>query len=81
MIFQAIGRMTYSTESGADRGTVYYYRNLLNARYVKGEVKNAYRGYKHLYYTYIYIYIIYIYIYTFIHYTFILLMPFAVGSL
>lgn len=43
--------MTYSTESGADRGTVYYYRNLLNARNVKGEVKNAYRGYKHLYYT------------------------------
>ena len=43
--------MTYNTESAGDRGTAYYYRNLLNARNVKGEVKNAYRGYKHLYYT------------------------------
>ena len=26
-------------------------RNLLNARNVKGDVKNSYRAYKHLYYT------------------------------
>lgn len=43
--------MTYSTKSVNDRGTMHYYRNLLNARNVKGKVKNAYRPYKILYYT------------------------------
>lgn len=32
--------------SAQDRGTVYYYRNLLNARDVVGKVKNAYRPHK-----------------------------------
>lgn len=50
-IFQAIYKLTFSTESAQDRGTVYYYRNLLNARDVKGKVKNAYRPHKMLYYT------------------------------
>lgn len=43
--------MTYNTQSSRDRGTLYYYKNLLNARNVKGEVKNSYRAYKHLFYT------------------------------
>lgn len=43
--------MTFSTKSAQDRGTVYYYRNLLNARDVKGKVKNAYRPHKMLYYS------------------------------
>ena len=50
-IFQAIYKMTYSTSSSRDRGTVYYYRNLLNARNVKGDVKNSFRAHKYLYYT------------------------------
>lgn len=50
-IFQAIYKLTFSTESAQDRGPVYYYRNLLNARDVKGKVKNAYRPHKMLYYT------------------------------
>lgn len=48
---QAICRLTYSTESGRDRGSVYYFRNVLNARNVKGDVRNHYRAYKLLYYT------------------------------
>jgi hypothetical protein len=48
---QAIYKLTYNTGSGADPGTMYYYRNLLNLRNVKGNVKNAYRPYKLLYYT------------------------------
>ncbi|XP_053380076.1 uncharacterized protein LOC123537039 [Mercenaria mercenaria] len=48
---EAIHRTTYNTESSRDRGTIYYYRNFLNARNVKGGVKNSYRAYKHLYYT------------------------------
>lgn len=48
---EAIHKLSYSTESGADPGTMYYYRNLLNMRNVKGNVKNAYRPYKQLYYT------------------------------
>ena len=47
---QAICRLTYNTESTGDRGTAYYFRNFLDARDVKGEVKNAYRPYKLLYY-------------------------------
>lgn len=43
--------MTYSTSSQRDRGTVYYFRNILNARNVKYDVKNAFRAYKMLYYT------------------------------
>ena len=43
--------MTYDTGSAKDRGTAYYYRNLLNLRNVKSDVKNAYRPYKLLYYT------------------------------
>ena len=50
-LLQAINRITYSTSSSRDRGTMYYYRNLLNARNVKGDVKNSYRAYKYLYYT------------------------------
>ncbi|WAR03956.1 LOW QUALITY PROTEIN: hypothetical protein MAR_010514 [Mya arenaria] len=48
---EAIHRLSYNTQSSRDRGTVHYYRNLLNARNVKGEVKNSYRAYKQLYYT------------------------------
>ncbi|XP_056014422.1 uncharacterized protein LOC125649436 [Ostrea edulis] len=48
---EAICRLTYSTDSGGDRGTACYFRNLLDARNVKGDVKNAYRPYKLLYYT------------------------------
>ncbi|VDI70700.1 Hypothetical predicted protein [Mytilus galloprovincialis] len=48
---EAICKLTFSTSSAQDRGTAYYYRNLLNARNVKHEVKNSYRAYKHLYYT------------------------------
>ena len=49
-ILQAICRLTYDTKSGTDRGTAYYYRNLLDSKDVKGEVKNAYRAYRLLYY-------------------------------
>ncbi|XP_033759941.1 uncharacterized protein LOC117342076 [Pecten maximus] len=48
---EAIWKLTYSTNSGKDRGTAYYYRNLLNARNVKKDVKNSYRAYKFLYYS------------------------------
>lgn len=41
--------MTFSTESASDPGTVYYYRNVLNMRNVKGKVKNSYRPHKMLY--------------------------------
>ena len=44
-------KQTYSTQSANDRGTMYYFRNILNARNVKGKVKNSYRGYKMLYRT------------------------------
>ncbi|XP_056006722.1 uncharacterized protein LOC125651350 [Ostrea edulis] len=47
---EAIHKLTYSTYSAMDRGTVYYYRNFLNMRNVKGHVYNAYRAYKMLYY-------------------------------
>jgi hypothetical protein len=43
--------LTFSTSSGKDRGTAYYFRNLLNCRNIKGDVKNSYRAYKMLYYT------------------------------
>ena len=49
-LLKAICKLTYKTDSGSDRGTAYYFRNLLNYRNVKGEVKNAYRAYKMLYY-------------------------------
>lgn len=45
---EAIHKLTYSTKSAVDQGTVYYYRNLLNMRNVKGQVYNAYRAYKML---------------------------------
>ncbi|XP_062582660.1 uncharacterized protein LOC134244405 [Saccostrea cucullata] len=48
---EAIVMQTYSTQSASDRGTMYYYKNILNARNVKGKVKNSYRGYKMLYRT------------------------------
>ncbi|XP_069109713.1 uncharacterized protein [Argopecten irradians] len=48
---EAICRLTYNTTSGSDRGTAYYFRNILNARNVKAEVKNSYRAYKMLYHT------------------------------
>ncbi|XP_048251373.1 uncharacterized protein LOC125379194 [Haliotis rufescens] len=48
---EAVTKMTYSTKSVNDRGTMHYYRNLLNASNVKGKVKNAYRPYGILYYT------------------------------
>lgn len=48
---EAIHKLTYDTGSAKDRGTAYYYRNLLNLRNVKADVKNAYRPYKLLYYT------------------------------
>lgn len=51
MVFQAIHKLTYDTGSGRDPCTMYYYRNLLNARNVKGHVKNSYRPYKQLFYT------------------------------
>lgn len=43
--------MTYKSTSAGDRGTFAYFRNFLNARNVKGEVKNSYRAYKFLLYT------------------------------
>ena len=49
--FQGICKLTYHQKSKADRGTGCYFRNCLNARNVKGEVKNSFRAYKHLYYT------------------------------
>lgn len=49
--FQAIAKLTYSTASQTDRGTLYYFRNLLNARNVKHDVENSFRAYKMLYYS------------------------------
>ncbi|XP_046566552.1 uncharacterized protein LOC124275109 [Haliotis rubra] len=49
-LLEAIHKMSYSTKSGNDKGTVYFFRNLLNMRNVKGDVKNAYRPFKILYY-------------------------------
>ena len=49
--FQAIFKLTYSTDTAGDACTVHYYRNLLEHRGAKGPVKNAYREYKVLYYT------------------------------
>ncbi|VDI37140.1 Hypothetical predicted protein [Mytilus galloprovincialis] len=48
---EAIYKLTYNTESASDKGTMHYYRNLLNMRNVKGKVKNASRPFKLLYYT------------------------------
>ncbi|XP_056013220.1 uncharacterized protein LOC125660287 [Ostrea edulis] len=48
---EAICKLTYNTTSQRDRGTAHYFRNMLNARNVKGEVKNSFRAYKHLYYS------------------------------
>ncbi|KAK6168270.1 hypothetical protein SNE40_022131 [Patella caerulea] len=48
---EAIFKLTYCTKSSYEQGTVYYYRNILNLRNVKGNVKNSYRAYKMLYYT------------------------------
>lgn len=50
-LLQAIAKLTYSTYSGCDPGTMYYFRNKLNARNVKGKVTNSYRAHKYLYYT------------------------------
>nr|XP_022311471.1 uncharacterized protein LOC111116766 [Crassostrea virginica] len=48
---EAIHKLTYDTGSGRDPCTMYYFRNLLNMRNVKGHVKNSYRPYKQPYYT------------------------------
>ncbi|XP_056013603.1 uncharacterized protein LOC125669312 isoform X1 [Ostrea edulis] len=48
---EAICKLTFSTSSGKDRGTAYFFRNLLNCRNIKGDVKNSYWAYKMLYYT------------------------------
>lgn len=48
---EAICKLTFDTDSAKDRCTAYYFRNLLNARDVKADVKNSYRAYKKLYYT------------------------------
>ncbi|XP_061185175.1 uncharacterized protein LOC133193230 [Saccostrea echinata] len=48
---EAIYKLTYSTGMAGDPCTAHYYRNLLGHRSAKGPVKNAYRGYKMLYYT------------------------------
>ncbi|CAC5414675.1 unnamed protein product [Mytilus coruscus] len=47
---EAIHKMTCNTESVAAKCTVYYYRNILNMRNVKGKVCNSYRAYQLLYY-------------------------------
>lgn len=47
---EAIAKLTYSTDSGCDPGTMYYFRDKLNARNVKGKVTNSYRAHKYLYY-------------------------------
>nr|XP_022307392.1 uncharacterized protein LOC111113418 isoform X2 [Crassostrea virginica] len=47
---EAIHKLTYNTQSGPDRCTVYYFRNVLNMRNVKGKVCNSFRAYKMLYY-------------------------------
>ncbi|KAK3107199.1 hypothetical protein FSP39_009157 [Pinctada imbricata] len=48
---EAIHKQVFSTESSSDRGTLYFFRNLLNARGVKGKVKKSYCEHKMLYYT------------------------------
>nr|XP_022298075.1 uncharacterized protein LOC111107257 isoform X3 [Crassostrea virginica] len=48
---EAICKLTFDTGSAKDRCTAYFFRNLLNARDVKADVKNSYRAYKKLYYT------------------------------
>lgn len=48
---EAICRLTYNKDSAGDRGTAHYFRNLLNAGNVKGEVHNEYRPFRLLYYT------------------------------
>ena len=50
MIFKAITQLTYGVENAADKGSVPFYRNMLDYRNVKGNVKNEYRAYKMLYY-------------------------------
>lgn len=52
-IFQAIYKLTFSTESAQDRGTVYYYRNLRNARDVKWKKKECIPPHKMLHYTFL----------------------------
>ncbi|CAC5383779.1 unnamed protein product [Mytilus coruscus] len=47
---EAICKLTYA-QSTMDRGTACYFRNFLNLRNVKAEVKNAFPAYKLLYYT------------------------------
>ncbi|XP_061174425.1 uncharacterized protein LOC133183487 [Saccostrea echinata] len=47
---EAIHKLTYNSQSGLDRCTAYYFRNLLNLRNVKGKVCNSFRAYKMLYY-------------------------------
>lgn len=39
---------TYSTQSANESGTMYYYKNILDARNFKGKVKNSYKVYKML---------------------------------
>ncbi|XP_062600399.1 uncharacterized protein LOC134262037 [Saccostrea cucullata] len=48
---EAIAKLTYSTDSASDPGTMFYFRNKLNARNVKGKVRDSYRAHKYLYYT------------------------------
>lgn len=47
---ETIHKLTYNSQSGSDRCTYYYFRNLLNLRNVKGKVCNSFRAYKMLYY-------------------------------
>ena len=50
-MLQALAKLTLTSGSGQDPGTHYYYKNLLNHRDVKGEVKNSYCPNKLLFYT------------------------------
>ncbi|XP_048742076.1 dynein regulatory complex subunit 6-like [Ostrea edulis] len=54
MIADAVHKLTYDTGSGCDPCTMYYYRNLLNARSVKGHVDNSI-DLRHVYFYSIYI--------------------------
>lgn len=47
---EAFFKLTYNTQYSGERGTVAYFRNVLNYRNAKGDIKNAYRAYKMLYY-------------------------------
>lgn len=49
--FQAICKFTFKEESSTERGTMYYFKVLLNAKNVKGKVKNSFRAHKLLYYS------------------------------